>query len=790
MYFQILKKDIKRKKTMNIILLVFVILASMFISSSVNNMVTVTQALDTYFERSELGNYFAGVISNGYEYADFSPVEEEIKNYNEIRVENAIGIPKKEYVKFDGKTVDLPLSVLLTPFEGRIYTYYNEDNSELTKVKPGEMYLCSTCEKAWNVKKGQTVTIDIQGVKKDFKLAGFYKDAMFNPEVVGNKRLVISQKDFDYFYEKEEIIPFTGQLADIFTDDEEDMQNQFNELNQKYAINYNLPQSMLKNAYFMDVLTNAVLLVLSFFIVLIALTILKFSINFTMEEEFREIGVMKAIGLPESKTRWMYVTKYTAIGIVGSIVGLGLGVPFGNMLLQASADKIVIMNQGQYMLNGIAAIFVALLIVFFSYRCTSKMKKFTPMDAIRNGQTGERYGKKGRLSLSKSKLSNPLFLAMNDICSSTRRYATILLSFTLSMILVVVLSNTANTLKSSKMVALLGIQESDLILSTEALDTGKILDKNGYQYVEDYLENMQEELNEEGIPCDVFGEIVTRIPMKKGNVTISPNGSCGLRTNPDGYSYIEGSSPQNESEVALTAYNAKRLGVEVGDTVESKNGKDLIVCGLFDSFNNMGDSARVHKSFLTSEDTINYCMGMQVQYKGNPNEDQKAKYKKQILGLYPDSEPLTMKEYNAKTVGDAGNIVQGLKYMALLVVLIINVLMVILMERSFISKEKSEIALLKAIGFKNSTLVTWHSLRILLLVVVAAIISLLISTPITSVLIKPIFAQMGALQIQFEIHYIENFIIYPVIMIVFTVVATWLTAQFMHGIHASDIREE
>ena len=775
---------------MNIILLIFVILASMFISSSVNNMVTVTKALDTYFEEAELGNYFAGVISNGYEYANFSPVKKELKNYEEVRVEDAIGIPKKEYIKFDGKTVNLPLSVLLTPFEGRIYTYYNEDNSELKSVKPGEMYLCSTCEKSWNVKKGQTVTIDINGVKKDFKLAGFYKDAMFNPEVVGNKRLVISQKDFDYFYENETMIPFTAKLADIFTDDEEDMQNQFNELNQKFAINYNLPQSMLKNAYFMDVLTNAVLLVLSFFIVLIALTILKFSIHFTMEEEFREIGVMKAIGLPESKTRWMYVTKYTAIGIVGSIVGFGFGIPFGNMLLQASADKIVIMNQNQYGINAMAAIFVALLIVVFSYRCTSKMKKFTPMDAIRSGQTGERYGKKGRLSLAKSKLSNPLFLAMNDICSSTRRYVTILLSFTLSIILVVVLSNTANTLLSDRMVTLLGIQESDLILSTEAMDTGKILDKDGFQYVEDYFENMQEELNEEGIPCDVFGEIVLRIPLKKWDVTISPNGNCGLRSDEDGYSYIEGSSPQNDKEIALTVYNAKRLGVEIGDTVEAKDGKKLIVCGLFDSFNNMGDSARVHKSFLTSEDTINYCMGMQVRYTENPDKEKRAEYKKKIMELYPNSEPLTMKEYNTKTVGDAGKIVQGLKYMTLLIVLIINVLMVVLMERSFISREKSEIALLKAIGFKDSTLAAWHSFRILLLVIVAAGISLLVSTPITNVLITPIFAKMGALQIQFEIHYIENLIIYPVIMIVFTVVATWLTAQFMHGIHASDIREE
>ena len=46
MYLRILKKDIKRKKTMNIILLIFIILATTFIASGANNVVSVMTALD------------------------------------------------------------------------------------------------------------------------------------------------------------------------------------------------------------------------------------------------------------------------------------------------------------------------------------------------------------------------------------------------------------------------------------------------------------------------------------------------------------------------------------------------------------------------------------------------------------------------------------------------------------------------------------------------------------------------------------------------------------------------
>ena len=62
MYLNILKKDLKRKKAMNIILLVFMILATMFVSSSVNNIISVTTALDNYFEMANVPDYVAATM--------------------------------------------------------------------------------------------------------------------------------------------------------------------------------------------------------------------------------------------------------------------------------------------------------------------------------------------------------------------------------------------------------------------------------------------------------------------------------------------------------------------------------------------------------------------------------------------------------------------------------------------------------------------------------------------------------------------------------------------------------
>ena len=58
MYIRILKKDLKRKKTMNVILLIFVILAATFIASSANNLTTVSSALDNFIEKADVPDYW------------------------------------------------------------------------------------------------------------------------------------------------------------------------------------------------------------------------------------------------------------------------------------------------------------------------------------------------------------------------------------------------------------------------------------------------------------------------------------------------------------------------------------------------------------------------------------------------------------------------------------------------------------------------------------------------------------------------------------------------------------
>ena len=57
----------------------------------------------------------------------------------------------------------------------------------------------------------------------------------------------------------------------------------------------------LKITYVMDMIIAGILLVVSICLILISIVILRFTIVFTLNEEFREIGIMKAIGIKRIK---------------------------------------------------------------------------------------------------------------------------------------------------------------------------------------------------------------------------------------------------------------------------------------------------------------------------------------------------------------------------------------------------------------------------------------------------------------------------------------------------------
>ena len=109
------------------------------------------------------------------------------------------------------------------------------------------------------------------------------------------------------------------------------------------------------------------------------------------------------------------------------------------------------------------------------------------------------------------------------------------------------------------------------------------------------------------------------------------------------------------------------------------------------------------------------------------------------------------------------------------------------MERSFISKEKSEIALMKAIGFRNHAIMTQHTGRFFISVILAQLLASCLCVPLLILFIDPIFSTMGATGgIEYQFNVVEQFVIYPLIITATVAISAFLTTIHTRTITASD----
>ena len=108
------------------------------------------------------------------------------------------------------------------------------------------------------------------------------------------------------------------------------------------------------------------------------------------------------------------------------------------------------------------------------------------------------------------------------------------------------------------------------------------------------------------------------------------------------------------------------------------------------------------------------------------------------------------------------------------------------MERSFIADERSQIAILKAIGFKDYEIIKWHTYRFELVAFISVMLASILSIPMTKLCISPIFKMMGAVNVKYNIKILELFVLYPGVVFVITVIIAWITAFYTKTIKSSD----
>ena len=784
MYLSILKKDLKRKKAMNMILLLFIILATMFVSSSVNNIINVTTALDNYFEMANVPDYLVATMNKNLS-VDIDETVGSASAVDCYAMENILFLSSDNFIFEDE---DIVINGGTNLVQSDIWmNYFLSDGSILETVKPGEFYMTEGKADALGVDVGDRLTIELNGVSREFVLADKIKDALFGSNQLSITRYIISEEDFECFLSVENTEEYYGgTLVYLYSSDMEKVSTQIKPIVDNSI--RTIDRAFMEFCYILDMIVVGVLLVVSIILIAIAFVVLRFTISFTLSEEFREIGVMKAIGIGNFRIRGLYLVKYMGLSVIGATIGFALSFPFGEMLMSVSSQSIIVGNQSPILINIFCTVLVIAVILLFCYECTDKVKKMTPIDAIRNGQTGERFRKKSLMSLGKSKLSVTSFLALNDIASSPKRYGIISLTFFLCLSLLLILSATVSTMNSDSLATTFGWADCDIYIDSKI--GAECILEDGHEKLEKHLNNMEQTLAQNDIPAKCYQETMFNLPVAFGE---NESNICiyqGTGTTMDMYEYTAGTVPQNTDEIAITRIAADKLNANIGDTVTIKTidgDKEYMITGFFQSMNTQGSGIRLH-----SDEYINYAqatgyVNTQIVFTDNPDSEEINWRMEEIQRIFPEYENIETCAETIKDMIGVADTLASVKSLIVILAIILAALITVLMERSFIAKEQGEIALMKAVGTRNGKIYAYHALRFLFVGIITVFIGEMFAMPLTHLCIDPIFKMMGMeLAVDYVINPVEMYLIFPIVILATTTVSAFQTSIYTRKIKSSD----
>ncbi len=335
MHLKILKKDLMRKKTMNVILFIFIVLCTTFAASSLSNIVITRNAISYFGEVTNVSDYIF-VTSDGKKVEQWLETRDEFSGYSS---EKGL-VATADSITVNGEDIKASATVFLTTVPTHYNLVLSSDDKVMMPLDKGELAMPYNDANNNGLKIGDVITVKNENVARELKLAYITKDMIYGSPYMSVTRLMLSEADYQALNDVEN--PTAFQMFSVKTDKPVSFERDL--LDQSFALYTNFDKTMLENIYTMDLVIAAILMVVSLILIIIAFVILRFTIVFTIQEDYREIGVMKAIGLKNRDVRGLYLAKYLFLAVIGSLIGVFTSLPFGSILLQGLRNNMALQS--------------------------------------------------------------------------------------------------------------------------------------------------------------------------------------------------------------------------------------------------------------------------------------------------------------------------------------------------------------------------------------------------------------------------------------------------------------
>ncbi|MDP1395564.1 ABC transporter permease [Lysinibacillus capsici] len=754
MYWKIVRNDMANSKLITGMTMLFVAVAALLVTLSAVLMVHLTSAIDTLMKQAET-SHFLQMHAGEIDQVRLSEFAEQNKYVDEYQMNEFLNVEGSK-IHIAGTTLAHSVQDNGFSTQSEKFDYLLDLDGHVIEVANGDIYVPVSYWKDGIADLGDTVIVQDQ----TFTIAGFLRDSQMNSMLASSKRFLVSEQDYAAIQEAgtvEYLIEFRlKNLADL---------KNFEEAYTSAGLEANGPTITYKLFQMLNAISDglmiAVILLISVLVVAIAFMCIRFTLLTKIEEDTREIGVMKAIGLRVADIQKMYLAKYGVIAVIGCMLGFACSYFLRDILLEnirlfmGETDKVSLI----WLFTGLGLLLVFIVIMGYVQSVLKQFRKLSATQALRFGTMQGKGQHAKLLNLSANKrLPINLFLGIKDVLSRKTLYATMLAVLVLATFIIIVPQNLHNTIAAKSFITYMGIGNSDIRID---IPQGK---QNEQQVaaVMDRLEHDTAIKNYTVLTTKKFTTIAEdgtaqNLKIELGDHTIFP------------LEYAHGEAPVAPNEVALSVLNAEELQKKVGDSlavVINGQKKNLRISGIYSDITNGGKTAKA----AFSDQSTDSMWSVVYSTMADPSlvADKRAEYAK----TFSFAKVSGIDDYIYQTFGTTIHAIEKAARAALVIALLLCVLVTLLFMNMLIAKDQAPIAIMKALGFTNVDIATQYAARSIFVLLLAISMGTLLANTLGEYLTSTVIASFGAASFDFMINPLAAYVFCPLALTSVVLLAT------------------
>ncbi|MFV0375344.1 FtsX-like permease family protein [Microbacterium sp.] len=724
--------DLRRNRAINIALFVLLVLSATLMATGAMVIERLTGSVDALFAQAKpphflqmhVGDYDAAALE------DFAGEQSGIESWTVVDMYGFDSSAISWTRPASGESGDLSDSLVDNLFvtQNPDFDYLIDQDGVIAEPAAGEVYVPVAYQQRFGLQVGDELGVRTDDGLHDLTVTGFVRDAQMASSLSSATRFLVSETDWTA------LAAAGGGDPEIIVEYRLHDPSGADALQAAYEADDTLPKNGQAVTYemirlinaFSDGLVAVALIFASLLLILIALLNLRFVIRGSLQDEVREIGAMKAIGIPSRQISRLYLGKYSVMTLLACVLGGALALPAtaaltrGAQATYAAAETTV----WTVLVPVVALLLVYVIVVAICAGVLRAVRRIDVVGALVHGstlterQTARRARRQSarvrRRSLARYRGRHiGRRLAMLDLRSQLGQWVLVPVVFFLTAIMITLPLNLLTTFESPRFVSYMGAPTSDLradLLFSDDVDRTRD-DLLGAMADDDRLDDVR-----------VFANVLVE--------TEGPEGMQTLRVEVGDYTtdtvdFVSGTAPGN-GQIALSVLNADAFGLQVGDPMEvtvDGTRADYTVSGVYQDVTSGGRTAKMQGE--VARGAAGY-----VVYADLSGDDDPAAVATEYGDLFPGAAVVPMAEYVTQTLEYVTSAFRTAAVLSVAFGLAVALLITALFLRLRLSRDRRSMGVLSAIGFSARELTAQVRGKTLLVVTVGTVLGVLFAATV------------------------------------------------------------